>query len=34
MYPELVDWRAEVAKADPEGTMTTDLVKRLQLRCA
>lgn len=34
MYPELADWRAEVAKADPEGAMTTDLVKRLQLRCA
>ncbi|MEX5729626.1 decaprenylphospho-beta-D-ribofuranose 2-oxidase [Rhodovulum iodosum] len=32
MYPELDAWRAEVAKADPEGRYQTDLVRRLQLR--
>ncbi|MBK1637137.1 FAD-binding oxidoreductase [Rhodovulum adriaticum] len=34
MYPELADWRAEVAKADPEGHLETDLVRRLKLRSA
>ncbi len=32
MYPELNDWQAEVAKADPERLLMTDLVKRLELR--
>jgi decaprenylphospho-beta-D-ribofuranose 2-oxidase len=32
MYPELDDWRAEVAKADPEGRLQTDMVRRLKLR--
>lgn len=32
MYPEFDDWAAEVAKADPDGAMTTDLVRRLGLR--
>lgn len=32
MYPELDAWRAEVAKADPEGRFVTDLVRRLNLR--
>ncbi|WP_343079787.1 FAD-binding oxidoreductase [Ostreiculturibacter nitratireducens] len=32
MYPELADWQAEVAKADPEGKLATDLVRRLKLR--
>jgi len=34
MYPELDDWRAEIARADPEGHMTTDLMRRLKLRSA
>ncbi|MGC9420419.1 MAG: FAD-binding protein [Rhodovulum sp.] len=34
MYPELDAWRAEVAKADPEGHNLTDLVRRLKLRSA
>lgn len=34
MYPELADWQAEVARADPEGRLTTDLVRRLHLRTA
>jgi len=34
MYPELSDWQAEVARADPEGRMATDLVRRLGLRNA
>lgn len=32
MYPELPDYAAAVAKADPEGIFTTDLVRRLNLR--
>ena len=32
MYPEIDAWRAEVAKADPEGALATDLIKRLKLR--
>lgn len=32
MYPEWPDWAAEVAKADPDGTMVTDMVRRLELR--
>ncbi len=32
MYPEHENWAAEVAKADPDGHYTTDLVRRLQLR--
>ncbi len=32
MYPELKAWASEVAKADPEGALTTDLVRRLNLR--
>lgn len=32
MYPELAAWRAEVARADPEGRMQTDLTRRLKLR--
>ncbi|MAQ86431.1 MAG: FAD-linked oxidase [Maritimibacter sp.] len=34
MYPELEAWRAEVAKADPDGVLKTDLVRRLKLRGA
>lgn len=34
MYPELDLWRKEVAKADPEGRLATDLVRRLKLRAA
>lgn len=34
MYPELDLWREEVAKADPEGALATDLVRRLKLRGA
>lgn len=34
MYPELSDWQAEVAKADPDRTYETDLVRRLSLRSA
>ncbi|MDH5797491.1 MAG: FAD-binding oxidoreductase [Paracoccaceae bacterium] len=32
MYPELSDWQEAVAKADPDGTLKTDLVRRLKLR--
>ncbi len=32
MYPELDLWRKECAKADPEGRLKTDLVRRLNLR--
>ncbi|MCP5088525.1 MAG: FAD-binding oxidoreductase [Rhodobacteraceae bacterium] len=31
-YPELADWQKIVAKADPDGAFTTDLVRRLKLR--
>lgn len=34
MYPELADWQAAVAKADKEGALATDLVRRLSLRSA
>lgn len=34
MYPEQETWQQEVAKADPERAMETDLVRRLQLRGA
>jgi decaprenylphospho-beta-D-ribofuranose 2-oxidase len=34
MYPELGVWRKAVARADPEGRMQTDLVRRLKLRDA
>jgi decaprenylphospho-beta-D-ribofuranose 2-oxidase len=32
MYPDLADWQKLVKKADPEGRLQTDLVKRLKLR--
>jgi decaprenylphospho-beta-D-ribofuranose 2-oxidase len=32
MYPELDGWRKEVRKADPEGRLATDMVRRLKLR--
>ncbi len=32
MYPELAEWQRAVAKADPEGVLATDLVRRLELR--
>ncbi|MBS0564903.1 MAG: FAD-binding oxidoreductase, partial [Proteobacteria bacterium] len=32
MYPELADWRAQVAKADPGRRLATDMVRRLNLR--
>jgi decaprenylphospho-beta-D-ribofuranose 2-oxidase len=34
MYPELDLWRKEAAKADPDGALQTDLVRRLKLRGA
>lgn len=34
MYPELSEWQAEVAKADPDRNYETDLVRRLSLRSA
>lgn len=34
MYPELPDWQAEVARADPNRHLETDLVRRLNLRKA
>jgi len=34
MYPELPAWRSQTAKADPDGRLTTDLVRRLNLRGA
>lgn len=32
MYPEWEAWAAEAAKADPEGVLITDMVRRLNLR--
>lgn len=32
MYPDHKKWAAEVAKADPDGYLTTDMVRRLDLR--
>ena len=32
MYPEWEAWAAEAAKADPEGVLITDIVRRLELR--
>ena len=32
MYPEWQAWAAEADKADPEGVLITDIVRRLQLR--
>ncbi len=32
MYPDLPDWQKQVAKADPEGRLMTDMVRRLRLR--
>lgn len=32
MYPDLPAWRSQVAKADPQGQLTTDIVRRLNLR--
>ena len=32
MYPEWEDWAAQAEKADPEGLLITDMVRRLQLR--
>ncbi len=34
MYPEWEAWAAEAAKADPDGVLITDMVRRLQLRGA
>ena len=34
MYPELSAWQEIVARADPEGKLMTDLVRRLSLRAA
>jgi decaprenylphospho-beta-D-ribofuranose 2-oxidase len=34
MYPELAAWRKVVAKADPDAKLTTDLIRRLNLRDA
>ncbi|MDP3860918.1 MAG: FAD-binding oxidoreductase [Phaeovulum sp.] len=34
MYPELGEWREEVLRADPNGDLITDLVRRLGLRSA
>ncbi|WP_417248210.1 FAD-binding oxidoreductase [Celeribacter sp.] len=34
MYPEQADWAAAVAKADPDRSYETDLVRRLKLRDA
>lgn len=34
MYPEWEDWAAQAAKADPDGLLVTDMVRRLQLRDA
>ncbi|WP_296765483.1 FAD-binding oxidoreductase [Sediminimonas sp.] len=34
MYPEHADWAAEAAKADPDGVLQTDLIRRLGLRSA
>ena len=32
MYPEWEDWASQAEKADPEGLLITDMVRRLQLR--
>ena len=32
MYPEIARWQKTVAKCDPDGHLTTDLVRRLDLR--
>ena len=32
MYPDLSKWQAQGSKADPDGRLTTDLVRRLALR--
>ncbi len=32
MYPERAAWAEEAAKADPDGSLQTDLIKRLNLR--
>ncbi len=32
MYPDLAKWQAQAAKADPDGALATDLVRRLNLR--
>lgn len=32
MYAELPDWQKQVRKADPEGRLMTDMVRRLKLR--
>ncbi len=32
MYPEWQDWAAEAARADPDGVLITDMVRRLELR--
>ena len=34
MYPEHEDWLKEVTKIDPEGSYTTDLIRRLKLKDA
>ena len=34
MYPGHADWQAEAQKADPEGLLMTDLIRRLDLRSA
>ncbi|MCX7888763.1 MAG: FAD-binding oxidoreductase [Rhodobacteraceae bacterium] len=34
MYPEVPAWQKAVAKADPEGRLATDMVRRLGLRTA
>ncbi len=34
MYPDLPLWQAEASKADPDGALKTDLVRRLKLRDA
>ena len=34
MYPDLPKWQREVKKADPDGALVTDLVRRLNLRTA
>ena len=32
MYPEWETWAKEAAKADPDGVLITDMVRRLNLR--
>jgi decaprenylphospho-beta-D-ribofuranose 2-oxidase len=32
MYPEYGDWLAQADKADPEGRLATDMIRRLKLR--